>query len=58
VSLDGSVIFSRDNVNFHFYGRRITPQEILSGSVQPPRAAQPLYDALAHAFIAAPSNFT
>lgn len=54
MSLDGSFIFARRNVNFQFYGREVSPQEILR-SVPPPKAAQPLYDALAHAFIAAPA---
>lgn len=46
VSLDGSAIFARDGVNHRFYGRKLSPLEILSGAVPPPRAAQPLYDAL------------
>ena len=54
VSLDGCLLFARNGVNFHFYGREVTPGEILRGGVPPPRAAQPLYDALAHAFVVAP----
>ena len=48
VALEGAVVVSRPDVNFKFYGRPLEPLEILSGAVQPPRAAQPLYDALAH----------
>lgn len=48
VCLEGAVVVCRPDVNFNFYGRTIEPKEILSGSVLPPRAAQPLYDALAH----------
>jgi SH3 domain-containing YSC84-like protein 1 len=46
VSLDGSVIASRAEVNHKFYGQRFTPMQILGGEVTSPRAAQPLYDAL------------
>jgi lipid-binding SYLF domain-containing protein len=46
VSLDGSVILSRPDVNYRFYGRAVSPLEVLGGQVPPPRAAQPLYDAL------------
>lgn len=49
VSLDGAIILSRSDVNHRFYGRLLTPMEILRGDVAPPRAAQPLYDALADA---------
>jgi len=48
VALEGAVVVSRPDVNFKFYGRPLEPTEILSGQVLPPRAAQPLYDALAH----------
>jgi len=47
--LEGSVVVSRPDVNFKFYGRSIEPLDILQGTITPPRAAQPLYDALAHA---------
>ena len=55
VSLDGSVIYTRSDVNHRFYGRKVTPTEILSGEVQPPRAAQPLYDALYEAIASLPN---
>ena len=46
LSLEGSVIFPRPAVNHQFYGRAVTPKELLTGGVPPPRAAGPLYDAL------------
>lgn len=58
VALEGAVIVARPDVNFKFYGRPLEPLEILSGQVLPPRAAQPLYDALAHyAGTAVPSAY-
>lgn len=54
VSLEGSVIFSRSDVNHRFYGRVVTPVELLRGTVPPPRAARPLYDALQEALAALP----
>ena len=48
-SLDLSVVFARGDVNHNFYGRPVTPQDILRGSIPPPRAAQPLYDQLFNA---------
>jgi Las17-binding protein actin regulator len=50
LSLEGSVIFPRPTVNHQFYGRAVTPKELLTGAVPPPRAAGPLYDALHEAF--------
>ena len=47
ISLEGSIIVSRPDVNHKFFGRVLTPNEILAGAVPAPRAAQPLYDALA-----------
>lgn len=46
ISLDGLVILSRPDVNNNFYGRELSPVDILRGPVPRPRAAQPLYDAL------------
>lgn len=48
-SLEGSIIISRSDVNHRFYGRVVTPLELLRGEVYPPRAARPLYDALQEA---------
>jgi SH3 domain-containing YSC84-like protein 1 len=46
VSLNGKVIVTRHNVNEKFYGRKVSPEEILQGMIPTPPAAQPLYDAL------------
>lgn len=51
---DGSLIMARSDVNHCFYGRPVSPGEILSGQVPPPRAAAPLYDALAEALSSLP----
>lgn len=34
LSLDGSLIVNRDGVNSTFYGRNVTPLEVLSGQVK------------------------
>lgn len=49
ISLQGAVITARKDVNTKFYGRELTPQAILTGEVEQPRAAKPLYDALERA---------
>jgi hypothetical protein len=54
LSLDGSVIMARSEVNHCFYGRPVTPMELLQGSVPPPRAAAPLYAALDEALSSLP----
>ncbi|KAF0727759.1 hypothetical protein Ae201684_014274 [Aphanomyces euteiches] len=46
ISLEGSVIVARPDVNREFYGKDVTAAELLSGQERPPIAAQPLYDAL------------
>ncbi|KAG2771098.1 hypothetical protein PC116_g26602 [Phytophthora cactorum] len=46
ISLHGAVITARSEMNSNFYGQKLTPEEILSGSVPHPRAAQCLYDAI------------
>ena len=46
VSLDGKVISTRHDVNERFYGGSLSPADILSGEIERPRAAQPLYEAL------------
>lgn len=46
ISLEGAVIKPRDDVNSKFYQRPISAREILSGMMEPPAAAQPLYQAL------------
>jgi len=47
VTLDGSVIKTRQDINKKFYGRDYTVDEILDGSVACPPAASPLYEKLA-----------
>jgi len=47
MSLEGSVVATRHDVNAKFYGSSVTPEELLLDSaVAPPRAAEPLYHAL------------
>jgi lipid-binding SYLF domain-containing protein len=46
VSLQGSVIATRDDANTDYYGRKVTPDEILSGKVRPPKSAAALEKAL------------
>jgi lipid-binding SYLF domain-containing protein len=42
VSLDGTVIVSRNDANKEYYGSEVTPEEILTGKVQPPPGAEKL----------------
>ncbi|HWO40940.1 MAG TPA: YSC84-related protein [Candidatus Eisenbacteria bacterium] len=42
ISVEGTVIGTRDRVNAAYYGEPVTPKEILSGRVQPPPEAQKL----------------
>ncbi|KAK9705687.1 hypothetical protein RND81_07G075700 [Saponaria officinalis] len=47
VSLEGNVVTTRLDTNLRFYGDPyLTPTDILLGTVDRPRAAQPLYEAL------------
>ncbi len=46
VSLEGTVISTRDSLNEAYYGRPVTAEEILSGRIQPPAGAQELRSAL------------
>ena len=46
VSLEGTVLVSRDNTNWEYYGSKVTPADILSGKVKPPKTAQGLMNAL------------
>ena len=46
VSLEGTVVGARDDANAKYYGRTVTPAEILSGAVKPPAGAKKLRDAL------------
>lgn len=47
VSLQGTVIATRNEANAEFYGRPVTPEEILSGRVKPPEGATRLQKVLA-----------
>ncbi|KAI7882371.1 DUF500-domain-containing protein [Lichtheimia hyalospora FSU 10163] len=46
VSLEGSVILTRNDANEKLYGQRVTAKELLNGSVAPPPEADMLYRAL------------
>lgn len=51
VSVDTSIIKTRDGVNHNFYGIPISPEALLSGTaVQPPPGASVLYQALNSTF--------
>lgn len=54
LTIDGSLLVSRQDLNYKFYGRPVTPADLLCGRVAPPRAAAPLYDALADAMTSLP----
>uniref|UniRef100_A0A6V1LWE2 FYVE-type domain-containing protein n=3 Tax=Heterosigma akashiwo TaxID=2829 RepID=A0A6V1LWE2_HETAK len=57
VSLEGTVIAARADMNQKFYGQPVLASNLLNGVVPNPRAAQPLYDALETACAAqAPRN--
>lgn len=47
LSLEGAVISARPDVNAAFYGTDLPRDDLLGGRVPPPRAALPLYNALA-----------
>jgi len=42
VSLEGTVVYTRDDANAEFYGKPVQAREILSGSIPPPAGAQKL----------------
>jgi lipid-binding SYLF domain-containing protein len=46
VSLEGSVIVSRDEANEQFYGEKVSAREILTGFVARPDSANALYEAI------------
>jgi lipid-binding SYLF domain-containing protein len=46
VSLEGTVIGTRNDANAEYYGRQVTPEEIVSGKVPPPRGAMRLVQVL------------
>ncbi|KAJ3006569.1 hypothetical protein HKX48_009585 [Thoreauomyces humboldtii] len=46
LSLEGSVILTRNDANRELYGRKVSPKEILSGEILPPVQADALYRVL------------
>ena len=46
MSFEGSAIITRSDANKEFYGRKVSPKEILSGAVEPPAEAESLYRVL------------
>ncbi|KAI8806785.1 hypothetical protein BJ742DRAFT_679733 [Cladochytrium replicatum] len=46
ISLEGSVVMTRNDANAHFYNRKVTARELLSGEVDPPVIAETLYRSL------------
>ncbi|KDO17646.1 hypothetical protein SPRG_16811 [Saprolegnia parasitica CBS 223.65] len=49
ISLTGTIIAARKDLNTKFYGREVEPELILNGTVEQPNAARPLYEALERA---------
>jgi lipid-binding SYLF domain-containing protein len=47
-SIEGTIIAERKGANRKYYGRDVTPQQILSGRVKPPKGAARLQRALSH----------
>jgi lipid-binding SYLF domain-containing protein len=47
ISLEGTVVATRNDANAQYYGRAVTPGQILSGKVKVPAGAKPLQRALA-----------
>jgi lipid-binding SYLF domain-containing protein len=46
ISLEGTVLATRDRVNAGYYGEPVEPTDILAGRIQPPASAQRLLDVL------------
>ena len=42
ISLEGTVIATRDRINAGYYGESVEPRQILSGGIEPPAGAQKL----------------
>lgn len=49
VSLEGTVVMTRSGTNAAYYGRSVTPTEILAGRISPPGSAGSLQNVLAAA---------
>jgi lipid-binding SYLF domain-containing protein len=45
-SIEGTVIATRDDANRSYYGRNVTPKELLAGAVKSPRGVAKLHAAL------------
>ena len=52
ISLEGTVVGVRNDANAEYYGRPVTPEEILSGKVSPPPNARRLLQVLASQVVA------
>jgi lipid-binding SYLF domain-containing protein len=52
VTVEGTVIAAGDNTNAAYYGRPVTPEEILSGKVSPPPGARRIHQALTSQILA------
>jgi SH3 domain-containing YSC84-like protein 1 len=52
LSLQGTVVGTRNDANAEYYGRPITPEEILSGKVSPPPKTKRLLQVLASQVVA------
>ena len=52
ISLEGTVIGARNDANAAYYGRPVTPEEILSGKVTPPSGARRIIQALTSQMLA------
>uniref|UniRef100_A0AAV1TNT5 FYVE-type domain-containing protein n=1 Tax=Peronospora matthiolae TaxID=2874970 RepID=A0AAV1TNT5_9STRA len=49
ISLEGSIILARPDINRSFYGKAVSVSSLLGGVESPPVAAAPLYDAIREA---------
>ncbi|OWZ05888.1 hypothetical protein PHMEG_00021941 [Phytophthora megakarya] len=49
ISLQGAILAARSDLNRKFYGRDLQSSELLSGYVEQPAAARPLYEAIDNA---------
>lgn len=47
VSIEAATVVTRKDTNRDFYGRKVSADELLLGNFPPPKAAEPLYNALA-----------
>jgi len=52
ISLEGTVVGTRNDANAEYYGRAITPEEILSGKVSSPPSAKKLLQVLTSQVVA------